>query len=61
MALERSNTKTRNHSYRDDNMSPNYAKYERRQKYLNWTLAAYKLLLAVGVVVSIAWLIWGQG
>ena len=42
------------------NMSPNYAKYERRQKYLNWTITAYKVFLAVGVVVSIAWLIWGK-
>jgi hypothetical protein len=33
---------------------------KKRQKYLNWTLTAYKVLLAVGVVVSIAWLIWGK-
>jgi len=34
---------------------------KKRQKYLNRTVAAYKLFLAVGVVVSIAWVIWGQG
>jgi hypothetical protein len=34
---------------------------KKRQKYLNRTLIAYKIFLAVGVVVSIVWVIWGQG
>jgi hypothetical protein len=34
---------------------------KKRQKYLNRALIAYKIFLAVGVVVSIVWVIWGQG
>ena len=33
---------------------------KKRQKYLNRALIAYKAFLAVGVVLSIAWLIWGK-